>query len=203
MGDAAHDSPADAPDDGPGPPGRPRPTVAGLFLGFLTLGLTGFGGVLPLARRMLVDQRTWLTSAEFTELLGLCQFLPGGNIINLSVAVGMRFRGWRGALASAGGLILAPTAIVIVLGVIYERFAANPYVAHTFLGLAAAASGLLISLALRTLAPLRRRPVALAIAAATVAAIAVARLPLVPVMLILAAVSILLDLALTRRKART
>jgi chromate transporter len=181
---------------------RGRPTVTELFVGFLVLGLTGFGGVLPLARRMLVEQRRWLSATEFTELLGLCQFLPGGNIINLSVAVGMRFRGWRGALASICGLILAPTAIVIALGVVYERFAANPYVAHAFLGLAASAAGLLISLALRTVSPLRRRPVALAIAAVTVVAIAVARLPLVPVMLGLAVVSILLDWALASRSAR-
>lgn len=184
-------------DDHPGgdgsdqPRSREQPTIGALFLGFLTLGLTGFGGVLPLARRMLVDQRRWLLAEEFTELLGLCQFLPGGNIINLSVAVGMRFRGWSGALASAGGLLLAPTGIVIALGVVYERYAANPYVEHAFLGLAAAASGLLISLALRTVAPLRRRPLGLLIAVVTVAAIAVAKLALVPVMIGLAVVSIL------------
>jgi chromate transporter len=175
-----------------------RPTVAQLFAGFLILGLTGFGGVLPLARRMLVEKRRWLTGAEFTELLGLCQFLPGGNIINMSVAVGMRFRSWRGALASLAGLILAPTAIVVLLGVVYERYATNPYVEHAFLGLAAAAAGLLISLAVKTARPLLRRPLALCIAAATVAAVAVARLPLVPVMIALACVSIGLDWVLGR-----
>ena len=62
---------------------RTTPTVAELFTAFLALGLIGFGGVLPLARRMVVEQRRWLNPAEFTDLLGLCQFLPGGNIIKL------------------------------------------------------------------------------------------------------------------------
>ena len=77
----------------------PPPTVGGLFRGFLSLGLMGFGGVLPLARHMLVEERRWLNGAEFSDLLGLCQFLPGGNVVNLSVAVGLRFRGVPGALA--------------------------------------------------------------------------------------------------------
>lgn len=76
--------------------GMPRapalPSLLALFLGFLSVGMYGFGGVLPWARRMVVEQRRWLTAAEFADLLGLCQFLPGGNIMNLTVAVGARFR---------------------------------------------------------------------------------------------------------------
>src|SRR5262245_53757391 len=98
------------------------PGIIDLFRGFLILGLTGFGGVLPLARHMVVDQRRWMTGAEFTELLSLCQFLPGGNIINLSVAIGLRFRGIRGAIAALVGLIAAPIVVVLVLGVIYARY---------------------------------------------------------------------------------
>ena len=63
-----------------------RPTVFDLFAGFFVVGICGFGGVLPWARRMIVDQRQWLTPAEFTEMLGLCQFLPGGNIMNVTIA---------------------------------------------------------------------------------------------------------------------
>ena len=114
------------------------PGVVGLFRGFLILGLTGFGGVLPLARHMVVEQRRWMTGAEFTELLSLCQFLPGGNIINLSVAIGLRFRGIPGAIAALIGLIAAPTAVVLVLGVIYARYSGERHVVHMFAGLAAA-----------------------------------------------------------------
>ena len=95
-----------------------RPSVGALFMGFLEVGLMGFGGVLAIARRMLVESRRWLTPAEFTDLLALCQFLPGGNIMNLSVAVGLRFRGWRGAVAAITGLMAVPCAIVIVIGII-------------------------------------------------------------------------------------
>lgn len=167
------------------------PDIKALFTGFFTLGLTGFGGVLPLARRMLVETRHWLTAEEFTELLGLCQFLPGGNIINLSVAVGLKFRGVAGALAAILGLIAAPTAIVICLGVLYDRFHDNVQVQHTFAGLAAAAAGLLVSMAIKIVLPLRRRPVAIAIAAVCFAAIAVFNLPLLPTMLVLSPISII------------
>lgn len=131
------------------------PGNAALFLGFLWLGLIGFGGVLPMARSMLVERRRWLNAEQFTELLGLCQFLPGGNVINLSVAVGMEFRGLRGALCALLGLISAPTAIVVGLGVVYARFQNDPHVQHVFAGLAAAAAGLLLSTGIKMLLPLR------------------------------------------------
>jgi chromate transporter len=168
------------------------PTVGELFRGFLLLGLTGFGGVLPLARDMLVERRRWLSGSEFTELLGLCQFLPGGNIINVATAVGMNFRGVPGAFAALIGLIAAPTAIVIALGAIYARFQSDPHVVHMFGGLAAAAAGLLVSLAIKIALPLRRRPIAIGIAVICLIAIAFLQWPLVPIMLVLAPISIVL-----------
>jgi chromate transporter len=168
------------------------PSNGQLFTGFLMLGLIGFGGVLPLARSMLVEQRRWLTAEQFTELLGLCQFLPGGNVINLSVAVGMEFRGLRGALCALLGLICAPTAIVVGLGVIYARYQDDAHVQHVFAGLAAAAAGLLLSTALKMLLPLWGKWLPLAIVAIALVAIAWLRLPLLPTMLVLAPLSILL-----------
>lgn len=166
------------------------PTVGALFTGFLGLGLMGFGGVLPMARRMIVEDRRWLTGAEFTELLGLCQFLPGGNIINLSVAIGLRFRGIAGAFAAITGLIAAPTVIVILLGMVYDRFQSDPRLQHLFAGLAAAAAGLLVSTAIKIALPIRKRPVAIVMATLCFVAIAVFRLPLLPTMVTLAALSI-------------
>lgn len=175
-----------------------HPNVSDLFTGFLKLGLMGFGGVLPMARHMMVTQRGWLTEAEFADLLGLCQFLPGGNIINMSVAVGLKFRGWRGALAAMFGLIIAPTIIVIGLGVIYDRYHDNPVVEHLFAGLAAAASGLLISLGWRMLKPLFKKPLGLFIALVCFIAIALVRAPLLVTMLTLAPISILLHWRLSK-----
>jgi chromate transporter len=177
-----------------GVPGLPlhktTPSVPDLFASFLGLGLTGFGGVLPLARRMIIEERGWLTEQAFTEYLGLCQFLPGGNIINLSVAIGLEFRGVTGALAALLGLIAAPTVIVIALGVVYEHLRDNPVVGHLFAGLAAAAAGLLLAMAVKMIMPLRKRPVQILMAALCFIAVAVARLPLLPTMLVLAPLSI-------------
>jgi chromate transporter len=168
-------------------PDQQPPTTAQLFMGFLWLGMIGFGGVVPLARRMIVEKNKWLTGAEFTELLGLCQFLPGGNIINLSVAIGLHFRGLPGAFASIIGLVAMPTIVVVCLGMVYDRFQSDPHVQHMFLGLAAAAAGLLISMAVKVAWPLRKDAIGLIIATLCFVAIAVLRLPLLPTMVVLTA----------------
>jgi chromate transporter len=168
-----------------------RPTVGALFMGFLGVGLMGFGGVLAIARRMLVEGRRWLTPAEFTDLLALCQFLPGGNIMNLSVAVGLRFRGWRGAVAAITGLMAAPCAIVIAIGVIYDRFATTPAVGNLFAGLAAAAAGLLVAGAAKIATPLRGKPASIVLTVICFVAIAVFRTPLLPTMAVLVPLGVL------------
>jgi chromate transporter len=140
---------------------------------------------------MLVERRRWLSADAFTEMLGLCQFLPGGNIINLSVAVGLEFRGVAGALSALLGLIAGPTAVVVGLGVVYDRFQDDPYLQHVFAGLAAAAAGLLVATALKMLAPLWRKPLPMAVVVLVFLAIAVLRTPLLPTMAVLAPLSIL------------
>jgi chromate transporter len=161
-----------------------------MFTGFLWVGLLGFGGVLPFARRMIVDDRRWLTAAEFTDLLALCQFLPGPNICNMTIALGRRFQGFPGAMASILGLMGAPVLIAIGLGLLYARFGAIPAVAHLFAGLAAAASGLVLATAIKVGAPLLGRVKAVVIAAVAFALLAGLRTPLLPTMLLLAPVSV-------------
>ncbi|NUU01999.1 chromate transporter [Herbaspirillum robiniae] len=177
--------------DTPAAPSAP-PTSKELFLGFLGLGMTAFGGALPLAHRMIVERRKWLSEPEFVQLLGLCQFLPGGNIINLSVALGMKFRGVKGALAAISGLIAVPSAVVVVLGIIYQHFQNDPNVKHLFAGLAAAAAGLLIQMAIKIALPLRKNLVLAAVAVVCFIAIAIVRVPLVWVMLVMTPISVLL-----------
>ncbi|WP_448169009.1 chromate transporter [Burkholderia ambifaria] len=175
------------------PPAAParRIGLAELFTGFLSLGLMSFGGALPFARRTIVDERKWLSADEFTDLLGLCQFLPGGNVINLSVAVGMRFRGVAGAFAGILGLIAGPTLVVVALGVLYAKTQGDPHVQHLFGGLAAAAAGLLVAMAVKVAKPLLHAPrTAAGIAALAFVAIAVLRVPLLTTMLVLTPVSI-------------
>ncbi len=168
------------------------PSSRTLLLAFFATSLLAFGGALPMARRMIVERRHWLSAAEFTELLALCQFLPGPNIVNLTVALGARFRGVPGALAALTGLLAAPMAIAIGLGAAYARYGALPTVHRAFVGLAAAAAGLILATACKIAWPIRGRPLDVALAAAAFLAIAVIRLPLLPTMLALVPVGILM-----------
>ncbi len=154
-----------------------------LFIAFNTLALQGFGGVLPVAQRELVERRRWLTRQQFVELLSLSQVLPGPNIVNLALMFGDGHFGLRGAFAAMAGLLLAPMAVVLALTVVYGRFEQMPMVAGALRGMAAVAAGLVISTAFKLLDALRGnplgRPLGLLIAALTVVAIAWLRLPLV------------------------
>lgn len=170
----------------------PRPTVAGIFAGFFMIGVRGFGGVLPWARRTIVEERKWLTAVEFAEVLGLCQFLPGGNIMNVAVALGARFRGIPGAIAAILGLMVAPVAIVIGMGIVYDQYAQHPVVRRAFAALAAAAAAFVLVAALKIAAPLRGRWLAMAITAITLTATAVFRVPLPVVLPVMALASVLL-----------
>jgi chromate transporter len=169
-----------------------------LFYGFFTIGICGFGGVLPWARRVIVDQRGWLSAVEFNDLLALCQFLPGPNVINMSVAIGSRFAGLPGIAACFIGLMAAPMTIIIGLGIVYANLADDPVVRRAFAALAAAASGLVLATALKIAAPLRGQPIGIGIAAVSFTAIALLRLPLLGTMLVLAPAAMLL-VWLTRR----
>ncbi|POZ61316.1 chromate transporter [Chromobacterium alticapitis] len=160
-----------------------KPSRRELFAGFFSVGVTGFGGVLPQAHNMLVQRRRWLSEQDFAEQLGLCQVLPGPNIVNMAVAIGGRFHGPSGALAAICGLLLAPMVIVLLLASLYGRYRQLPLVEHVMHGLASAAAGLLLAMALRLLSKLERRLWCALVLAATFAAIAVFRLPLLWVLL--------------------
>jgi len=116
-------------------------------MGFFQVGILGFGGVLPMARRVVVDERRWLSPQEFNELFSLCQSLPGANVTNLAAVFGMRHQGITGAGAALAGLLAAPMAIIMVLSALYGRYGTLPPVRHGLAGLAAAAAGLLLGTA--------------------------------------------------------
>jgi len=107
--------------------------------------MSGFGGVLPWARRTIVEQEKWLTSEEFSAMLGICQIVPGPNIVNLAVCVGSRFAGVSGALAAVLGLTLGPVALVILLGILYEHYSYMPIVQGMLRGISAVGVGLIAS----------------------------------------------------------
>jgi chromate transporter len=168
------------------------PTLSELFLAFLAVSLSGFGGTLPWAYRMVVENRRWMTATEFSEVFSLCQFLPGANVVNFSVVFGSRMRGVPGALVCFLGLMGAPFGIVLLLGALYARFGDVEALGRVLAGMAAAACGLIAATAAKMAEPLiRGRAVwALAVVLAAIGAVGVIRWPLPWVLLGLAPLSI-------------
>ena len=170
------------------------PGAAELFLAFAKMAVCGFGGVLAWSRRVIVQERGWLTPEEFNEQLALCQVLPGGNILNFSVMYGSRCAGVAGALAALLGLIGPPMVLMIIAGILYRQYGALPALRGMFASLAAAAAGLLVATAaqmVRATVKNRLRP-AHVVTAATFVAAGVLRWPLLWVMAMLLPVSIAL-----------
>ena len=149
-----------------------------LFLGFFKLGLIGFGGVGPLCRRIIVEERRWLDDQDYAALLGLCQALPGANTGDLALMLGDRFCGTGGALAALAGLLLAPLALLVAIASLFAAFAHNSDVRAALYGATAAAAGLAIGTALKMMKNLPREPRLWGVAAAVFVAVAVLRLPL-------------------------
>jgi chromate transporter len=172
------------------PAARVHPTITDLFVGFCGVAVIGFGGVLPFARRMVVERRRWLTGPEFTDLLALGQFLPGPNIVNVAVCIGQRFQGWRGAVAAVLGIMAAPVGIVLCLGLLFARYGDIPEVRRVTIGVGAAAAGLVIATALKMAWPLRSRAWAVVALAAVAAAIGILRWPLFHVLAVVVPVAV-------------
>jgi chromate transporter len=159
-------------------------SLAALYAAFLKASLCSLGGgLLVWTRRVIVDERRWMSDAQFAETLSLCQLLPGANFANLSVCVGARFRGAKGAIAAFLGLSLLPLVLALILGVLYLRLADFALVRHVLGGASAAGAGMVIATGIRLLLPHRRRPAALLLAALAFAGVVLAKLPL-PVVLI-------------------
>jgi chromate transporter len=167
-------------------PAQPQ-SLRDIFVTFNALALQGFGGVLPVAQRVLVEQKRWLSQAQFVEMLSIGQILPGPNVVNMSLMVGDRYFGWRGALAALGGMLLLPMVIVLMLTALYTQFANHAVVSGALRGMGAVAAGLILATGFKLLTSLKTNvlglPVCLALAALTFAAVAVMRWPLVWVLL--------------------
>lgn len=162
-------------------------SCARLFVVFTRLALQGFGGVLPIAQRELVERERWLTREQFLELLALSQVLPGPNVINLSLMVGQRYFGPRGAVSAMAGMLCAPLALVLLLAGLAMQWQGHPAVNGALRGMGIVAAGLVVATALKLATPLKASPLSPAGAALLVAltfiAIGVLRWPLVVVVL--------------------
>jgi chromate transporter len=161
-----------------------------LFLGFLKIGLLGFGGVAPWARHVIIEERRWLTEQEFAEILGIGQILPGPNTMNAAVMIGDRFQGVGGVLLCLLGQMAMPLIIVTSLAVVYERFAAVAEVKAAVTGAAAGAAGLVMGTALKMARNIKLTPLALLVGSIAFVAIGVLAWPLVPVVSVLVPLSV-------------
>lgn len=168
----------------------PRITCRELFVGFTRIGITGVGGVLPQAQYQLVEKRQWLTAVEFAELLSVCQLLPGPNIGNVAIMVGLRYQGWRGAVAAFVGMMFIPFFVVLLLAAFYREFGAQSWVAPVFHGFGAGAAGLVLATGYKLLRAQVREPWVIVMAVLAFGSIAFARLPLIPVLVGLAPIAV-------------
>lgn len=177
------------------------PSLTALFVAFAKMSLSGFGGVLVFARRGIVEQHRWMTAEEFNETFALCHFLPGPNIVNLSVVFGSRFRGIFGSVAAFAGLVGPPVVIVTILAALYAQFGEIDALRRILTGVSCAAVGLLISVVFRMMMPMlsKRDFVGVVVMAAVFVAIGVLRLPLPAVLLVAIPLSVAIIFAMRRR----
>ena len=162
------------------------PSLIALFFAFAKMSLAGFGGVLPFARRAMVDEHHWMTADEFNESFALCHFLPGPNLVNLSFVFGSRFRGLMGGLAAFAGLVGTPMVLVMLLAALYLHYGEIEALRRILAGVSCAAVGLLVATVFRMMMPLIKRKdlAALLLMGAVFAAIGLVRLPLQAVLLV-------------------
>lgn len=168
-----------SPDVAPSGPAGNRPASPfALFIAFSLLALQGFGGVLAVAQRELVDRRGWLSRGEFVELYSIAQMLPGPNVVNLSLMIGDRYFGWRGALAALGGILIAPAALMLSVIALYAQVSTHPVVRQTMAGMAAVAAGLILATGAKLALAQRKRWRWLAFGLAAFVMVGVLRWPL-------------------------
>jgi chromate transporter len=174
----------------PGTPeaARPQPqSLSDLFVSFTLLALQGFGGVLAVVQRELVEKKRWMTREEFVEEWAVAQIMPGPNVVNLSLMIGHRYFGFRGAMAALAGMLTVPLAVVLLLALVYAQFAGHPGVAGALRGMGAVAAGLISATGLKLMGALKNHPLGLplciVLALLCFAGIALLRLPLVYVLI--------------------
>ena len=160
------------------PPASPAPTLPELFVAFALIALCGFGGVLAWSRRMLVEERRWMTAPEFDDAYALCQFLPGPNVVNLSVVFGRRIRGLPGAAVALVGLIGPPFLVVTLIGFAYARLGETAALQRMLAEIAAAAAGLVLGTCAKMARPLRKDRLGLLAVLMTFASVGVMRWPI-------------------------
>jgi chromate transporter len=178
-----------------------RASLPVLFWEFFKIALLGAGGGIVLAHRTAVERRRWMSETEFADMLTLCQFMPGPNVIGIAVCIGAKTRGLLGTLTALSGFVLLPGTIGFSIALLYLGQTRIPAAENILRRVSAAAAGLMIATGLRMLKPRRRDPLAVGFAALAFAGLAIAKLPLLLVLAALAPLSMGAAM-LGRRRAR-
>lgn len=165
-------------------PSTQKPSLANLFFGFMKIGCMAFGGAQAVARRVMVEERRWLSERDYAELLALAHVLPGPNVGNFAVMFGRRLYGLPGALACVGGFFGLPLCLLMALVSLYDQFGRIAQVNAAMHGVAAAAAGMVLGTALRMGTRLRPPPEAIGLAMAVLLASTVLKLPLPVIVLV-------------------
>lgn len=138
---------------------HPRPaSLTDLFVSFTLLALQGFGGVLAVVQREMVERKRWLTQEEFIEDWAVAQVMPGPNVVNLSLMIGDRYFGLRGAMTALAGILTVPLLLVLCLAVLHSHYANHPGVAGALRGMAAVAAGLIAATGIKLASAMRNHP---------------------------------------------
>jgi chromate transporter len=158
-----------------------------LFVSFTFLALQGFGGVLAVVQRELVDKKRWMTREQFVEEWAVAQIMPGPNVVNLSLMIGGRYFGWPGALAGVAGMLAAPLVVVLLLAMLFGTVSDAPWAQGALRGMGAVSAGLIAGTGIKLISALKtnpmRMPVCIALAALSFVGVALLRLPLAWVLL--------------------
>ncbi len=164
-----------------------------LFWSFTKLALQGFGGVLTVVQRELVEKKQWLTNEEFVEDWAIAQVLPGPNVINLGLMIGERHFGFSGAMTAAAGLMLIPSFVVLSLALIYGSISDNPITQSALRGMNAVVAGLIMATGLKLIPALKKNPLSyslcLGIVVLTLVLVNVFKLPTIWILLVIGGAS--------------
>jgi chromate transporter len=139
------------------------PSQRAVFFAFLKIGVSAFGGALPWARRVLVEEKRWLDDREFTDILTVCQAVPGPNVVNVSVFIGTRYHGVLGGMLAFLGIVGVPLCILLALNEVYHAFAHLPQAKSAMKGMSIVATAYLVYMSLKTAKPFYRNPIAVAL----------------------------------------
>jgi chromate transporter len=189
-------------------------SLLALFWAFTSLALQGFGGVLAVAQHELCVRRRWLTPQEFVTLLASAQVMPGPNVCNLSLMIGDRFFGWRGALVALAGMMAAPMALMLTLAWLLglaqhqgQSTQAAGAIKGALWGITAVAAGQIVGTVLKLAAPVRQHvlgwPACVAIAGVVFAMMFLLRWSLVQVLLGAGGLTCVFTYVVLRRQAAT